>query len=525
LGIGKPASCAAIRAALHHPLQLTRHRDAMTPQSSLVINAPIREEARGALETLLGSMNLPGYPGMADPQNKLLPFGKFGALHFARFFIAADETLKDFACAALEVPIHPITLVFMCDCDGSSDDLLADLVENAQATAGLRRIFAYCAGFAESTDLLVWMKEHRIRPAASYVNWIGRSVLQVHKEAELRTALQQELAEYVRGHPNVGDDVRKIREHLVRFAHANPDLLPCKTPTPIGWWLANWLHFFIIPVLVVLPWVFAVETLIVRPWLLTFVVAPFGLLAVLVFFCLGIVATWTFALLVALGLMLVPYFLFIYPLLLIPLVIVIAGFAIVLRYYEKTEPEVIRCQTPEHDDALAVQEEHDVSNQFTVIGSVKPSTFRRVLLIVILWFTQYGTRHIYNRGFLARIQTIHFAHWIFVNNKRRVLFLSNYDGNRHAYMDDFINKVGWGLNIIFGNGFGYPRTRWMIWDGAKNELRFKDTNRNHQIATQVWFKAYPGLTAFDLARNTRIRIGLQKRFMREAKIRAWLRDL
>ena len=52
-----------------------------------------------------------------------------------------------------------------------------------------------------------------------------------------------------------------------------------------------------------------------------------------------------------------------------------------------------------------------------------------------------------------------------------MLFLSNYDGSREAYMDDFINKVGWGLNIIFGNGFGYPRTRWMIFDGAKNELR------------------------------------------------------
>jgi hypothetical protein len=223
--------------------------------------------------------------------------------------------------------------------------------------------------------------------------------------------------------------------------------------------------------------------------------------------------------------MLLPYVLFIYPLLLLPLAVIVAAFAIVLRHYEKTEPQVIPPQSPEHDNALALQEDHDVSNQFTVIGSVKPSTFRRVLLIVILWFTNYGARHIYNRGFLARIQTIHFAHWIFINDKRRVLFLSNYDGSRHAYMDDFINKVGWGLNIIFGNGFGYPRTRWMLFDGAKNELRFKDTNRNHQIATQVWYKAYPGLTAFDLARNTGIRQGLQRRFMRQAKIRAWLRDL
>jgi hypothetical protein len=496
----------------------------MTPQSNLLIHAPIRSGSRDALGDLLASMNLPAYPGMADPNNHVVPFGAFGALHYARFVLVEDDTLKDFACAGLPVPKYPITLAFMCDCDGSGDEFLADLLDNPTAAAGLRRIFAHCEGFDPSTDLQAWMKQHRIRPAAPYVNWIGRTVLQVHKEAELRAALQGELALYVKDHPNAGDDVRAVRKHLVRFAHENPNLIPVQAPTPIGWWICNWLHFAIIPVLLALPWAFALEMLIVKPWLLTFVVAPFGLLAIVVFIWLACVATWAFALLVALGLMLIPW-LILYPLWLIPLAIAVIVFLLVVRCYEKSEPEIIPPQTLEHDDALSVLEDHDVSNQFTVVGSVKPSTFRRVLLIVILWFTNYGARHIYNRGYLARIQTIHFAHWIFINDKHRVLFFSNYDGSRHAYMDDFINKVGWGLNIIFGNGFGYPRTRWMIFDGAKNELRFKDTNRNHQIATQVWYKAYLGLTAFDLARNTRIRVGLQKTFMRKAKIRAWLRDL
>jgi hypothetical protein len=497
----------------------------MTPQSNLLVHAPIRPQLRGKLEELLRSMNQPAYAGMADPNNALVPFGAFGTLHFARFVIIDDTTLKDFACAGLPVPEYPITLAFMCDCDGSAGELLADLVDHATAAAGLRRIFAHCEGFETSTDLLSWMKQHRIVPAASYVNWIGRGVPQIHKEAELRVALQTELAQYVDDHPNVAaDDVRAVRKHLVRFAHENPNLIPADAPTPVGWWIANWLHFAVNPVLLALPWVFAVETLIVQPWLLVFVVAPFGLLAIVVFLWLARVATATFALLVALGLMLVPW-LVLFPLWLIPLLAIAIVFLIVLRCYEKNEPEVIPKVTADHDTKLSYLEDHDVTNQFTVVGSVKPSTFRRVLLVVILWFTQYGARHIYNHGFLARIQTIHFAHWTFIDDKQRVLFFSNYDGNRHAYMDDFINKVGWGLNIIFGNGFGYPRTRWMILDGAKNELRFKDTNRRHQIATQVWYKAYPGLTAFDLARNTRIRKGLQRRWMRESKIRAWLRDL
>jgi hypothetical protein len=92
-------------------------------------------------------------------------------------------------------------------------------------------------------------------------------------------------------------------------------------------------------------------------------------------------------------------------------------------------------------------------------------------------------------------------------------------------MDDFINKLGWGLNLMFSHGFGYPRTNWLVLDGASDEQRFKDANRRHQIATQVWYNAYPGLTALDLARNTRVRKGLQRRWMRKAAIRAWLRDL
>ncbi len=33
-------------------------------------------------------------------------------------------------------------------------------------------------------------------------------------------------------------------------------------------------------------------------------------------------------------------------------------------------------------------------------------------------------------------------------------------------MDDFINKVGWGLNLLFSNGVGWPRTRWLVHGGV-----------------------------------------------------------
>ncbi len=123
----------------------------------------------------------------------------------------------------------------------------------------------------------------------------------------------------------------------------------------------------------------------------------------------------------------------------------------------------------------------------------------------------------YTRGGLARIRTIHFARWVFLDDRQRIVFFSNYDGSLESYMDDFINKVGFGLNVVFSNGIGYPRTNWLVLDGCSDERKFKEFLRRHQMPTQVWYKAYPGLTAVDLERNIRIRQGLESSSMSDAR--------
>jgi hypothetical protein len=92
-------------------------------------------------------------------------------------------------------------------------------------------------------------------------------------------------------------------------------------------------------------------------------------------------------------------------------------------------------------------------------------------------------------------------------------------------MDDFINKVPWGLNLVFSNGMGWPRTRWLILGGARLEQKFKHFQRRHQVPTQVWYKAYPGLTLADLARNHGIRVGLEQDHMTDAEVLNWLKLL
>jgi len=59
-------------------------------------------------------------------------------------------------------------------------------------------------------------------------------------------------------------------------------------------------------------------------------------------------------------------------------------------------------------------------------------------------------------------------------------------------------------------------------DGCNDERKFKEYLRRHQLPTQVWYKAYPGLTAVDLERNGRIRDGVDQPALTEQRAREWV---
>ena len=74
----------------------------------------------------------------------------------------------------------------------------------------------------------------------------------------------------------------------------------------------------------------------------------------------------------------------------------------------------------------------------------------------VLLGLDYANRHVFNRDNLAGVRTIHFARWVPVDDGRRLIFASSYDGTLESYMDDFIDRLSWGLNAVFSNGMGYP---------------------------------------------------------------------
>lgn len=452
----------------------------MTPQSAFLVLAPVVPASESRLRALLASMN--AEPGIADPGNAVLPFGAFGQLHFARLVMLDDSLQVDLETLGLPRRRLPTYLALLGECDGPARDFLAELA--ARAGDGLRRIFSHCEGFTGGVDVLAWMQAREVPASATYVNYLGRSVRQVREES----ALQRALAARVPRTPVAsGSEAQRVREELRAFVagevRAGRLALTPPEATPIAWKLANAVHAFGVPVLVVL-----------------------ALVAIFVAFPLRTALMLLLALAVLAG-------------------VALLLFAAVLRRHETRDPEL--CPRPAAADLRALQEleDRDVTNQYTALGAVKPGRFRRALLTVLLVLIDYACRHVYTRGHLARVQTIHFARWVFLDDKSRVLFTSNYDGSHQAYMDDFINKVGWGLNLVFSNGLGWPRTNWLVLGGSRIEQRFKHYQRRHQLPTQVWYKAYPGLALVDLERNRRIREGLEQARMGATEAGAWLRLL
>jgi hypothetical protein len=435
----------------------------MTPQTTFMMTATIRQDQLGELRVLLANMN--SAPGFANPRNALLPYWQFKQLHVARFTILQANTNEDIRSHGIQPKIWRPALCFMGDIDGDAETFLAEMVIRAEP--GLRSIFSLCEGFDPlHTNLLEWMRQHSHKPAANYVNWQGRTVEQIREELALREVLASE----VRNLHNVGDqqlNARQLWRRLQQFTQeevaAGRIRLTATAATPIAWRIGKLLHLIIVPLVVL---------------------------------CLS-------------------------PLLVLALPFYLSR----LRKLELSDPENTLRADAAHVQALSAQEDIDVTNHFNVFGQIKPGPLRLFTIRTSLVLLDYAIRHIYTRGYLTRIQTIHFARWVLLDNNRRVFFASNYDGSASSYMDDFINKVAWGLNLVFSNGVGYPRTHWLLKGGAQNEQRYKRTLRRNQLPSESWYKAYPDLTAADMARNSRIRQVLESDNPSDQELNAWLGQL
>ena len=431
-------------------------------------SAGTRGRARGAPQVAFAARATVA-PGRADELRALLEAmgtGRDGAAAIP--FTRMDGV--HFARLLLLEDVHdldgrpiPASLMYMSDIDAPLDRHLAQLSE--LGAAGLDAAFGLCEGYPAQPDTAArraYLQQHATPPQAHYVNAIGRTVEQIRQEERLRQAI----ADHVDRHRgSIGPNAQAVRRAIQQFVRDEPSLqwaLRRAAPPPLRFRVGEVAHLAALSTGLVLA-------------------APL-------------------------------------------LALVLPVYVPLLRWHEIRDPAPHVPADRAHSRALGEIEDFAAQNQFSAIGFVKPGRFRAVTIALVLAAIEMAARHVFTRADLAGVKTIHFARWTMLDGGRRAIFTSNYDGSLESYMDDFIDKVAFGLNASFSNGFGYPRTRFLFFDGAKREEEFKDHLRNHQIPTQVWFTAYPTLSARNIEDNALLRSGLFGA-LSDPEAETWLRRL
>jgi hypothetical protein len=332
-------------------------------------------------------------------------------------------------------------LVFENNFDGDLSDYLDQLL--SVAGTGIDRIYQCCIGY-QPQGLKAFLTSHVVPPNAYHIGNVGRAAKDVANNRELRIKLQDYLDQFFNLSKPSELSETELRKNIQ--AYTKNDIAPeLSSVLPPHQTLSER----------VMPWV----------WLIL----------------LGLVL-----IVLAVGLF--------------PITIVLI---LILRHKEETDASQKVPASLSHVDALMSTENQIAQNHLASITDIKPGKFRLNLLKFVLFAVNTVAR-IANKGKLSGIPSIHFAHWSIINNKQ-LLFLSNFDGSWTSYLDDFIDKASPGLTGVWTNAVGFPETRFLILDGARDELRFKAFARNMQIPSLVWYSAYPDLTVQNIDKDSAIR--------------------
>lgn len=356
-------------------------------------------------------------------------------------------------------------LVFENNLDGPLQAYLDDLLAVAQP--GLHQILAHTTGYPggvppQAATIRAHLAAHLHLPSAYHIGNPGRTAVRIADEARLRATLETQLDTLV-ARPGGPGEAPGIRTTLGSVVDADP-----------GRW--GWVRRLG-------PRLSRADEVVPRVRLYAS-----GLLALVV------------------------------ALVLLPLTIA----AIVLLRVRETR-DVPWAGLPSHEhlgDLGTAEDLGAIQNHMASIAIVKDGPFRRFVLRTALWLINLVARTS-TAGSLGGIRSIHYAHWSQIDGGRRLLFLSNFDGSWENYLDDFIDRASGGLTMIWSNTKQFPRTRFLVLDGARDGHTFKAVARAYQTRSNVWYSAYPDLTVQQIDRNSTIAEGLFAEQTPDAE-RAWL---
>jgi hypothetical protein len=416
-------------------------------QTILTFISKVKPERVNDLSGFLAQIG--NHPG----DNPLVPFRSLKRVHFASMVLHQSPL----------APEYGTYFIFENNFDGVLDDYLPDLY--SLAAGGLHQIYSCCQDYSftaapDRQGMMDYLRAHVVRPNAYHIGSTGRSCERILQEKQLRRALEKQSDSLVQKGQATSESV--VLAGLQNFVRSDPQ------------W--SWV-----------PGVGPRETFAQK------FVAWFKLIGVAVLL-VGVLFS---------GFWYAPLFIVWAP------IVVWVG---VLLFKEITDS--VQADAADSDNLQKLMDTENrtasVQNHMSSITIVKPGWLRRTTLRVVLWAVNLQARALATHGTLSGIPSIHFAHWSMIDNGRRLLFLSNFDGSWENYLDDFIDKASAGLSAVWSNTRNFPRTYLLVFKGATDGPRFKAVARDSQIVSNVWYSAYWDVTVQGVDNNSSIREDLLK---------------
>ncbi|RWK11824.1 cytochrome P450 [Mesorhizobium sp.] len=461
-------------------------------QSMVTVVCPIvRAMPLDAVRDKVGSLGNPAIDEVGGALDKV------GSIHFTSLAVAA--TGKDEKSG-----MEKGALVLEISGDGSTDDVIGAIT--LAIGNRLRPILRDACGLPDGGSLEDFLKKYHIEISPSFGSTAGlvfsgtpgHSVRRILAEAELADSVRQIVEKPRAGTGNALAVLTEARRHaqaLGQFGWAFEPAESLLERPPGRWWRALTTTLLAPAMLATLAIV------VVAFWRMTYVLVfgnPHGITFT------NIAIAGTALLLAVLGLLAMAS------------VFVSLCFLGLRRLEDKDRPQSTPVDIGALDRILA-NEDHSAQNHLTAISTMKAGTLRRLALRLSFYLISITAQKVFKPGFLATINTIHFARWVLLPGTDKLMFFSNYGGSWESYLEDFIAKASEGLTGVWSNTEGYPRTRWLFLDGARDGDRFKRWARRQQVPTLFWYSAYPHLNTTRIRINSRIRRGIASATGNEAR--------
>ncbi|MFI5135650.1 MAG: hypothetical protein ACHQD9_07340 [Chitinophagales bacterium] len=409
-----------------------------------------------------------------DERNDLkgiIPFRKAEHLHYASFVMLPEET-------APNMKSLPPRLLVLTTFTGNRKKHIEELI--SLSPESWHRIFSCCAeykseNFSENS-LLHFMIKHR-RSNTVYNAYQYFSKEDAEREGKLRNLIEEYLDGVSKDTAFLSLSPQKIRERIQNFVKSQPELLWAITPFRIGF--SNYLRWNYKRILLLS----GVPALLICSVLSLFIHS----------LALKIIAI-----------------IFLIALLLLILMIVF------LRISEShRDPQ--QQPTDQHIFDITSKEKAIVTNEMSVIGPVKREWIRHVFLAFVLQFLKPFRPIMF-------IPTVHMARWAITDHVNRVIFIAYFDNTSEGYANDFVDSENRSrrLNLIFGNGYGFPPTKFAVYAGGASDRRgYMNAVRKNQRITSVWYSTHETLGILNVLNNRAIRKGLFGK-MKDEEIKNWL---